>query len=158
MTTEAKVEIPTALDAYLVWRILKRFPLIGPHPAWFECEGLREVSGTKVHIEDPSVIALERSPEDLILLSRFKTPERQGINQAPGMIYVFEQGEQVGRFLYKVSFNAGEYGERIQKVRQGLSADLQPSLDLTEVEVKGIDAVLFNEKKRIAVGGQPEGI
>lgn len=152
---EATVEIPTAPDAYLVWRILKHFPLIGPTPAWYECEGFTEVNGMRYQIENPSVIALEKPSATLIVLTRFQTPKREMINQAAGMIYMFEEGEEVGRFLYKVGFNAGEYGEKIQKVRQGLSADLQPSTDLTEVEFKGIDEVLFNEKKRIQVGGQP---
>lgn len=152
---EATVEILTAPDAYLVWRILKHFPSIGPTPIWYECEGFTEVNGPRIHREDPSVIALEKLSGNLIVLTRFQTPARKLINQAAGMAYVFEEKEGVGRFLYKIGFNPGEYGEKIQKVRQGLSAELQPSTDLTEIEVKGIDAVLFNEKKRVQVGGQP---
>lgn len=152
---EATVEIPTAPDAYLVWRILNHFPLIGSVPAWYECGGFTELNGMQYHREDPSVFALEKPSGNLIILTRFQTPARRMINQAAGMIYLFEEEEGAGRFLYKIGFNAGEYGENIEKIRQGLSVELQPSPDLTEIEVKGIDTVLFNEKKRVQVGGQP---
>ncbi|MBI3109863.1 hypothetical protein HYZ06_02365 [Candidatus Daviesbacteria bacterium] len=151
---ESTVEIPTDPKARLVWRILTHFPSIGPRPTWFECNGFTEINGPQVHTEYPTVVALEKLPDGRVIVSRFKTPTRRTKDQVPGMIYVFQQEEESGRFLYKVEFNPGDYEGRIQQVRQGLPTELQTSIDLTQVEINGLNGALL-DRNPIIIGSQP---
>lgn len=140
----------------MIQSLMAREPDSSGRPLWLE---QRDPIYTSEYItgpisEKPSIFSLQMHGQDLIL-TRFKTLDREQRDQVVGSIYLFQPGVgQPGRFLYQAEFEPGQYEELLAAIKSGV---LQGGLmQLPLAEFNKLHAMTQNkDHPLIVIGGQP---